>query len=110
MTTIMQPNYTSCDPAMLRHGWHRFIGMGGSKLADFCPGSHTRCGTRSPGWINGTHPTFYDGVVKRNLQFYSHYCADDHGEVYVRNCGGFYTYRFGKMPYWSCNFGMCTSD
>lgn len=103
----VQSNGISCDARTLKDSWHRFdVGLG-TKVLGNCTNSPNRCGTRSPGWMQGSHPTIDDGIVSRILHFYSHYCADDHGEVLVRNCGHFYTYRFVNIPYWSCQFGIC---
>ncbi|XP_057295079.1 uncharacterized protein LOC130623591 isoform X2 [Hydractinia symbiolongicarpus] len=102
-----QTNQSSCDGRNLKNGWHRFdVGIG-TKILSNCTNAPNQCGTRSPGWMQGPHPEVDDGIVSRNLRYYTHYCGDDHGAVLVRNCGNFYTYRFGNIPYWSCQFGIC---
>ncbi|XP_057294911.1 uncharacterized protein LOC130623439 isoform X2 [Hydractinia symbiolongicarpus] len=109
-TTPFNYTYSYCDPRNLKNGWHRFNGAAGTRLLDYCTGSRNRCGTPSPGWVYGSHPTVEEGIVKRPLRFFTHYCADDSGEVLIRNCGNFYSYRFTKLPSWSCNYGVCTRD
>jgi len=104
-----QPNTTSCDAERLKDGWHRFIGGAGSVLYGNNCVNGTRCGTRSPGWLIGSHPTISGAKTNATLHFNSFYCADDFGLVDIRNCGNFFTYRFIKFPYWSCDYGVCTN-
>ena len=107
--STIQSNETSCDARYLREGWHRFTGAAGTKLYSRCPNSGNRCGTRSPGWIaDSKYPTVLGESQRMKLHYHSFYCADDFGSVLVKNCGGFFTYKFDKIPYWSCNFGICT--
>ncbi|XP_057294547.1 oncoprotein-induced transcript 3 protein-like [Hydractinia symbiolongicarpus] len=102
-----QTNQSSCDARNLKYGWHRFdVGIGTKILSNWI-NAPNHCGTRSPGWLQGPHPEVDDDIVSQNLRYYKHYCGDKHGEVLVRNCGNFYTYRFVNIPYWSCQFGIC---
>ena len=111
-TTIIQPNTTSCDAKYLTDGeWHRFTGQAGTKLYTQCPDTKNICGTKSPGWVeeNGENESGSIGVSKiALLHFNSHYCAADFGSVEIMDCGSFTTYKFLKIPYWSCDYGLCT--
>ena len=81
-------------------------------MADkYVPENH--CGTQYPGWLNGTHPTVSEGVVKRRVcypeYFYewysvSNYC-DVSNNIRVRNCGAFFVYELQKPHY--CDFRYC---
>ena len=101
-------NNTSCDARNLRNGWHRFSGKAGTKLFNTCPNRANICGTQSPGWVFGSHPSTPGALTNATLHFYSYYCADDSGKVYIRNCGKYFVYKFTSIPYWSCNYGLCT--
>ena len=107
--STIEDNSTSCDATFLKHGWHRFTGAAGTQLYSQCTYSGYRCGTRSPGWLLGSHPSSpVDGVVNKYVRYYTYYCADGHAEIKIRNCGNFFVYNFHDLPYWSCNFGLCT--
>ena len=98
---------TTCDYRKLSTGWHRFIGNG-TKLYNGSCVSIGKCGTRSPGWMRGSYPTVIGAKVNATIHFHTYYCADDFGVVSIRNCGSFFTFKFTKLPYWSCNYGLCT--
>lgn len=114
-SSTIQPNATSCDARyFLNGGWHRFIGHAGTKLYTHCPGTKNICGTASPGWIhekqeneNTRSRSTGESRVAR-LHFNSHYCAADFGSVEIMECGTFTTYKFLDIPYWSCDYGLCT--
>ncbi|XP_066922095.1 uncharacterized protein [Clytia hemisphaerica] len=107
--STIQSNETSCDAHFLRaERWHRFTGSGGRIIYDKCPGSGNKCGTSNPGWLVGSHPTKLGELKTSMLHFHSFTCGDDFGTVGVKNCGDFYVYKFLKMPYWSCGYGLCT--
>lgn len=90
----------NCD-YHLRAGWYRFTGDAGTQMPDYCVPTG-RCGTVNPGWLNGTHPTFHDGVVRREVCYhYSGNCCARNTTVWVRNCGGFYIY-FLDPPWYYC--------
>ena len=111
-SSIIQSNSTSCDAKFLREGWHRFTGPAGTQLYTKCPNAKNICGTASPGWVEEGENQKEAGSIgeSRNamLHFNSHYCAADFGSVEIMNCGGFNTYKFVKIPYWSCDYGLCT--
>ena len=62
---INASNYRS-DRDDLVPGWYRFQGAAGDRMADKCVPANL-CGTRYPGWLNGTHPTVSEGVVTRRV-------------------------------------------
>ena len=117
-TTLFQPwrlvNHTSrkpshvCDRNMTRNGtWYRFDE---SKILEHgCPNKTAHyCGVKYPGYFNETHPSVEDGVTKMRIHYYRFYCAGDYGTAYVRNCAGFYVYKFTYLPFWDCEYGICT--
>ena len=86
-----------CD-RNLPEAWYRFTGRAGTVMATQCvPKLH--CGTISPGWLNGKHPTVEDGVVERMVCFTKdNDCCYWYSSVRVRNCSDFIVYRFGQFP------------
>ena len=73
-------------------------GRAGTVMPTHCvPRMH--CGTLSPGWLNGKHPTVGEGVVKRMVCFTKdRECCHWYSLVLVRNCSGFIVYKFGQFP------------
>ena len=71
-------------------GWYRFQGAAGDRMADKCVLLY-RCGTKYPGWLNGTHPTVAEGVVTRTV------CYTHAGLVSPRNRPSVSTAIFFKM-------------
>ncbi|XP_065068293.1 uromodulin-like isoform X2 [Rhopilema esculentum] len=99
-----------CDNGL--NGWFRFGGAAGSKMLNRCPivhtGSHINCGTYYQGWIYGSEPSWYDGVVQRTVMFaYFGDCYKHRETVNVRNCGGFFVYGFSRPYSVPCNFRYC---
>ncbi|CAH3168420.1 unnamed protein product, partial [Porites evermanni] len=90
-------NTMKCD-ANLPRTWYRFTGPAGAVMPTHCvPKLH--CGTLSPGWLNGKHPTVEEGVVERMVCFTNNDdCCFWYSEVRVRNCGDFMVYKFGEFP------------
>ena len=73
-------------------GWYRFQGAAGDRMPDKCVLMY-RCGTKHPGWLNGTHPTVAEGVVTREV------CYTDHSDCYiikVKNCSSYYVYELQR--------------
>ena len=110
---VINSNYT-CDRDDLVPGWYRFQGAAGDQMADKCvPIDH--CGTRWPGWLNGTHPTVAEGVVTRTVcyhygyYYYSwsrpYHCCYRRQQIRVRNCGAFFVYELQKPP--RCDLRYC---
>ncbi|XP_015768424.1 PREDICTED: uncharacterized protein LOC107347066 isoform X8 [Acropora digitifera] len=94
-------------------GWYRFSGGAGTQMAEACPKMYS-CSTNSSGWLNGSHPTVAEGIVKRKvcfLQLVSQFltdCCNQAKTISVRNCGGFYVYRLDPSDYYSryCGNGL----
>ena len=86
-----------CD-ANLPQAWYRFTGSAGTVMPTQCvPKMH--CGTLSPGWLNGKHPSVGEGVVERMACFTKDdECCFWYSQVLVRNCSDFIVYRFGQFP------------
>ncbi|XP_078357282.1 LOW QUALITY PROTEIN: uncharacterized protein LOC144642166 [Oculina patagonica] len=93
-----------CDRS-LREGWYRFRGNAGNEMASSCPPKQ-RCGTRAPGWLNGSHPSVAEGTVQRQVCFHwSTGCCQWESNTQVRNCSGFYVYRLKAPP--ACSLRYC---
>ena len=80
-------------------GWYRFQGAAGNRMPDKCV-LMFRCGTQSPVWLNGTHPTVAEGVVTRTV-CYSYYseCCVQRNIIRVKNCRGYYVYELQRTRY-----------
>lgn len=99
-----------CDASL--SGWYRFSGEAGTKLLDRClsypyttPGS---CGTDYQGWIQGSLPDWYEGIVKRTMYFaYYRNCYSFQSTVWIRNCHGFYVYYLHYNNNVPCNYRYC---
>ncbi len=76
----------------LRPGWYRFQGAAGDRMADECVPTY-RCGTHTPGWLSGAHPTVAEGAVTRKVCYHGWGdCCRRSKNLKVRNCGAFYVY------------------
>ncbi|KAJ8300118.1 hypothetical protein KUTeg_021637 [Tegillarca granosa] len=90
-----------CDHA-LPIGWYKF--NGGDQMPTSCvPLNH--CGTQSPIWFKGQHPTQRNVVVQGmgciNLGFNTLFqpsCCQEMVGIRVMNCGNFYIYHLGRTP------------
>lgn len=101
--TYNKPSPVLCDTAL--SGWYRFIGAAGSRMADTCV-AYKHCATGAPGWLDGGHPTVYEGTVQRKVCFRGRTkCCSWSINISVRNCGDFYVYELKKPPH--CNFRYC---
>jgi len=77
-------------------GWYRFQGAAGVRMADNCvPMDH--CGTKYPGWLNGTHPTVAEGVVIRRVCFSEDQCCFRYQNIRVKNCGAYFVYALPRL-------------
>jgi len=95
-----------CDSALVT-AWYRFNSTAGSKMPTYCVASN-KCNTHASGWLNGTHPTPKDSVVRRNVCFnWSGNCCNWQISISVRNCGLFYVYRLEKPP--ACHLRYCVT-
>ena len=73
-------------------GWYRFQGAAGDRMPDKCVLMY-RCGTESPGWLNGAHPTVAEGVVTRTVCYSKERsCCYLSNIIKVKNCNGYYVY------------------
>lgn len=96
-----------CDRDL--HGWFRFVGEGGVRMADTCVPVF-RCGADAPMWLNGTHPVLGQGIVTRTAcAHWSGNCCFWKAEVRVKACpGGYHVYQLDGSP--SCNLRYCTGE
>ncbi len=93
-----------CDREL--SGWYRFGGEAGNQMADSCVNRRHQCGAGMPGWLDGSHPSVADGVVRRKVCFqFSNDCCRRRTEIDVRNCGKFYVYKLKPPPV--CNGRYC---
>ena len=78
-------------------GWYRFGGEAGNQMTESCVNTG-HCGTDEPGWLNGSHLSVPDGVVKRKVCFYwPENCCRRSIYIHVRNCAGFYVYKLRPL-------------
>lgn len=101
--------HAKCDRKDLdaEEGWYRFSGSAGSRMAKRCVPVR-RCGTNAPGWLDGSHPYEYEGVVNRTVCFnWKNDCCHWKSEVKVRNCGSFYLYYLKRDPWGGCSYRYC---
>ena len=98
-----------CDRNEIQESiWYRFEIANGNKLATTRP-KVNHCGTYSPIWMNGSHPTVVDGVVLRKAcahipSAFPIGCRYSY-DIKVLNCNGFYVYQL--KPPKSCFLAYC---
>ncbi|XP_053326744.1 uromodulin-like [Spea bombifrons] len=87
-------------------GWYRFQGKHDHRIPEHCIPEYS-CGTDSPMWINGLHPTTEEGIVNRTVcASWSGNCCMWSSSILIRSCpGGFYVYKIKGTP--NCNLGYC---
>ena len=91
------PPYDRYDKDLIT-GWYRFQGVAGDKMPDKCVLTQ-RCGTRHPGWLNGTHPRVVGGVVTLEVCYSGPAnCCAWSDIIKVKNCSGYYLYELQKTP------------
>ena len=97
-----------CDRNLTSNStWYRFDEA--RVLEHGCPNTTSLyCGVKHPGFFNRTHPSVEDGVKQMRIHYYRYYCSGDYGTAFVRNCAGFYVYKFSYLPFWDCDYGICT--
>ena len=88
-------SHSICDKKLVT-GWYRFQGDAGDRMPDKCV-LRFRCGTKRPGWLNGTHPTIADGVVTRTVCFsgITNCCFRRH-IIKVKNCSSYYVFELQR--------------
>jgi hypothetical protein len=100
-----------CDN-QLRRGWFRFTDANGAnvQIPTTCPGMDT-CGTVTPFWMVGDHPSGNDIVMRqmcgkknRNDDPNGGCCDVDDG-IFVKKCAGFFVYYLN--PTSSCPSAYC---
>ena len=95
-----------CDRG-LQWGWYRFISFAGDKMPE-TKVPPNRCGTHSPIWLRGTHPTATDGNVVRKA------CINAFGlnngcwrtfDINITSCGTYFVY-YLRPPFY-CSVAFC---
>ncbi|XP_048586880.1 oncoprotein-induced transcript 3 protein isoform X2 [Nematostella vectensis] len=97
----------NCDQYSINwNSWYRFTGYAGTGMANSCvPGYH--CGASASVWMNGSHPSVQEGAVGRTVHIsYFGYCYRYNYHLTVRNCSGFYVYKFQYFDNYNC-FRLC---
>ena len=85
--------------------WYRMTGDSGDQIPESCVPMR-RCGTRAPGWLNGSHPSLQEGVVARQVCYHrTGGCCQWKNNIQIRNCGDFYVYELQKPP--TCSLRYC---
>ncbi|CAG5120759.1 unnamed protein product, partial [Candidula unifasciata] len=87
-----------CDRGM-RTGWYTFVDVNGRNT----------CGTVTPIWLNGDHPT-ENGKWKYLVCFnpitsFLRSCCDEKMNILVKKCNGFYVYLL--IPPTTCPSSFC---
>ena len=99
-----------CDNVLIKDNkWYRFISVAGGEMPTKAPDLNS-CGTSSPIWMRGTHPSVEQGAVSRIACTKPHTSIDcgearEQYNITVRNCTGFYIYQL-KEPT-ECNSAYC---
>ena len=103
----------------IKEGWHRFRGAAGTHLPTerMNSGSGVKevCGTSIVAWIDGSHPTIYDGVVSRDFCFeWTTGPCQYTVRSEVKTCPDpknpgetFYVYKLKYPPGITCNWAYC---
>ena len=103
----------------IKEGWHRFSGAAGTHLPTnrLNSGSGVKevCGTSIVAWIDGSHPTIYDGVVSRDFCFeWTTGPCQYTVRSEVKTCPDpknpgetFYVYKLKYPPGITCNWAYC---
>ena len=94
-----EPPHNKSDEDLVT-GWYRFQGAAGDRMPDKCVLMY-HCGTKYPGWLNGSHPTVAEGEVTRKVCYtdYSH-CWWRSNIIKVKNCSSYYVYELQRTTYW----------
>ena len=88
-------------------GWQTFAHSIGGQMPQTCP-STFHCGTRAPGWLNGTHPTALGETSKETVCFHwDNNCCKWQTTVEITNCGGVYVYNLPNIPC-DCSLAYCS--
>ncbi|XP_039507439.1 sushi, nidogen and EGF-like domain-containing protein 1 isoform X2 [Pimephales promelas] len=97
-----------CDTEVIWSGWYRLFIQGQSaQMPDTCVDVYS-CGTFSPLWLDGGHPTVEDGVVTRDVcgKWSSNCCWFRSNTIKVKACpGNYYVYEFVSPV--TCHLAYC---
>ena len=78
--------------------WYRFNGSAGTAMPTHCVET-MRCGAEAPGWLYGGHPKAAEGISARSVCFnWLGKCCYYKNEIKVKNCRGFFVYKFRDPP------------
>ena len=95
-----------CDSRNLAVGWYRFDASIGGKLPETCVQPKS-CGTATPGWLKGIHPSTVGVEVSDTVCFsWGGDCCYWNIGLKIVNCGAYYVYYFNKTPI--CSAAYCT--
>ena len=85
--------------------WYRFKGGAGLRMPDSCVKSGY-CGTHSPGWFQGSHPTEVGNMSTGRICFnFMGSCCEWYTRTKVKKCNGFYVYQLPPTLY--CDLQYC---
>ena len=78
-------------------GWYRMMDPAGSKIPEKPP-STFHCGTSTPGWMNGVHPSQHGETQEREICFnwYGKTCRWK-TTITVINCKDYFVYNLPKI-------------
>lgn len=95
------------DDILKDNTWYRITAAAGNQVPENCV--KTGCSSLYKGWINGSLPTVDEGQLEREMCFSSNTngCCKPSKEVRVRNCGGYYVFKFPALTVTEMKF--CSS-
>ena len=92
-------------------GWYRMVPPAGTQIPETVV-QQNQCGTTSPGWLNGKHPTEVGQVVNATVCFTQdnnncHLNSSnwDYGVVKIKKCPTFYLYYLPEIQF--CSYRYC---
>ena len=98
---------TSCDDVRFPSAmWIRFIGSGGSLLAN-CPIPYRHCGATSPGWYSGVYPSIIGTSTIGDVCFnWGTNTCMWRVTIQITFCNGFFVFELSPPPI--CDARYCT--
>ena len=96
-----------CDRSLQR-GWYRFTSYTGGEIPEGKV-PENRCGTHSPVWLNGRHPTNKGENVVREacIHFFGNGCWERF-DINITNCGDYFVY-YLRPPFY-CSVAYCAGE